>query len=81
MVGLLAGLTAIFIGLMCLNVVTITGLVCSKNELVTFTYTLFWAILGNQGIFQITPQTTAVKIAGMESDRKELVEIKKAAAK
>ena len=60
MAGLLAAVAAVVYGLGCGGILQI-GLTCSKDGLVQLVWIYILAIMANQGVFTLTPQTPSVK--------------------
>ena len=63
MIGVLTVMVVGLYALMCFGILTIAGMTCSTDSLVTIAYLWIIAIVTNQSIYKITPQTNAVKKA------------------
>lgn len=62
MAGLLLVVAATLFGLSC-GAILQTGLTCDRLGVIQLVYMFVLAIVANQGVFQLTPQTKAVKAA------------------
>lgn len=63
MLGLMLVTTVAIFALGCGGILPINNFACDQNTAVYFTYTFILALVANQGIYKITPQTMAVRQA------------------
>ena len=78
MLGLLFLISAGSFGLACAAILPIEGFVCGKESLIHFVWIFILAVLSNQGIYNLSPQTdrvTAIKATAKEKDKIENIHL------
>lgn len=68
MAGVLILVTGVLFGLGCASLITIPDFTCDRATLVQYLWMLIWAIVANQGVYKLLPQTRAVRTAKATRD-------------